>query len=386
MKVIIIGAGMGGLSAGLALKRLGHEVTVYEKVTEIKPVGAAISLWSNGVKCLNYLGLHAQVAALGGQMDSMAYVDGLSGKTMTEFSLQPLVESVGQRPYPVSRAALQQMLLEQFGAGAVHLGMALTDVTDDGHQVTAHFADGHSDTADVLIGADGTHSTVRGYILGQQPERRYAGYVNWNGLVDIAQDIAPAQQWTTFVGQGKRVSVMPIAGGRFYFFFDVPLPKGLANVRSEYQRLLRSYFEGWATPVQTLIDRIDPETTNRVEIHDIEPFMTWTKGRVALLGDAGHSTTPDIGQGGCQAMEDAIVLATALQTNTLGVEDALVRYQNRRNQRTADLVLRARKRCDVTHAKDAAVTQAWYDGLWTEDGSNIIRGIVANIEGNPLDA
>ena len=92
---------MGGLSAGIALKRLGHQVTVYEKVTEIKPVGAAISVWSNGVKCLNYLGLTEPTAALGGQMDHMAYVDGLSGRTMTQFSLQPLVEQVGQRPYPV---------------------------------------------------------------------------------------------------------------------------------------------------------------------------------------------------------------------------------------------------------------------------------------------
>lgn len=377
---------MGGLSAGIALKRLGHQVTVYEKVTEIKPVGAAISLWSNGVKCLNYLGLGPQIAALGGAMDRMAYVDGLSGKTMTQFSLQPLVEQVGQRPYPVSRAALQNMLLEQLGAEHVKLGMALSHISDDGQHVSAHFADGSSATADVLIGADGTHSTVRGYVLGQQPERRYAGYVNWNGLVDIAPDLAPADQWTTFVGQGKRASLMPIAGGQFYFFLDVPLPSGLASERSAYKSLLKEYFAGWAAPVQTLIERIDPASTNRVEIHDIDPFMGWIKGRVALLGDASHSTTPDIGQGGCQAMEDAIVVAMALQTNTLGIEDALLRYQNRRNQRTAEMVLRARKRCDVTHAKDAAVTQAWYDSLWSEDGSTIIRGIVANIEGNPLDA
>lgn len=319
-------------------------------------------------------------------MDHIAYVDGLSGKTMTQFSLQPLVEQVGQRPYPVARAALQRMLLEHLGAEHVRLGMALSHISDDGQQVSAHFADGSTEVADVLIGADGTHSTVRGYVLGQQPERRYAGYVNWNGLVDIAGDLAPANQWTTFVGQGKRVSLMPVAGGQFYFFLDVPLPKGLSNERSAYQALFKEYFAGWAAPVQTLIERIDPATTNRVEIHDIDPFTTWVKGRVALLGDAAHSTTPDIGQGGCQAMEDAVVLAMALQTNTLGIEDALGRYQNRRTQRTAEMVLRARKRCDVTHAKDAAVTQAWYDELWQEDGSRILRGIIANMEGNPLDA
>jgi FAD-dependent urate hydroxylase len=209
--------------------------------------------------------------------------------------------------------------------------------------------------------------------------------VNWNGLVDIDPAIAPADQWTTFVGEGKRVSVMPVAGGRFYFFFDVPLPKGVPAEREAYRELLRGYFKGWAAPVQLLIDRIDPATTNRVEIHDIEPFMTWTRGRVALLGDAAHSTTPDIGQGGCSAMEDAVTLSIALQTNTLGVEDALKRYEKRRVARAAELVLRARRRCDVTHAKDPAVTQAWYDELWREDGTNILRGIASNIHGNPLD-
>ncbi|KKW68389.1 monooxygenase [Lampropedia cohaerens] len=385
MRITIIGAGMGGLSAGIALKRLGHDVKVFEKVSDIKPVGAAISLWSNGVKCLNYLGLHRQIAALGGNMDSMAYVDGKSGKTMTAFSLAPLVTQIGQRPYPVSRAALQNMLMDEFGRQDVTLGMAVTDVEDDGATVTARFADGSSVQSDLLIGADGTHSTVRGYVLGEQPERRYAGYVNWNGLVEIDPAIAPADRWTTFVGEGKRVSVMPIAGNQFYFFFDVPLPLGLPNEREHYKALLREYFQGWTPQIQLLIDRIDPAATNRVEIHDIEPFMQWTRGRVALLGDAAHSTTPDIGQGGCQAMEDAIVLAHALQTNTLGIEDALQRYAKRRAPRAGELVLRARKRCDVTHAKDPAITQAWYDSLWQEDGHTIIRGIVGNMLGSPFD-
>ncbi len=384
MKAVIIGAGMGGLSAAIALKRIGYDVEVYEQVQEIKPVGAAISVWSNGVKCLNYLGLEKQIAKLGGMMDNMAYMDGITGAVMTQFSLAPLVQQVGQRPYPVSRAGLQNMLLQEFGANHVHLGMKLVNVHDDNNIVTATFADGAQVQADLLIGADGTHSYVRSYILGNQPERRYAGYVNWNGLVDVSSDIAPADQWTTYVGEGKRVSVMPIADGSFYFFFDVPLPKGLSNERAQYKDLLRAYFKGWAKPVQTLIDRLNPETTNRVEIHDIEPFMQWTRGRVALLGDAGHSTTPDIGQGGCAAMEDAVVLSIALCTNTLGIEDALLRYQNQRNQRAAELVLRARKRCDVTHAKDPDVTQRWYDELRMDDGTNIIRGIVKNIEGCPL--
>jgi len=384
VKAIIIGAGMGGLSAGIALRRIGWDVEVYEQVVENKPVGAAISLWSNGVKCLNYLGLEKLIAALGGQMDTMAYRDGFTGETMTEFSLRPVVEQTGQRPYPVSRAELQSMLMHELGLEHVRLGKRMVDIADDGDAVTATFADGSTATGDILIGADGAKSRTRDYVLDESVERRYAGYVNFNGLVDIDETIAPATQWTTYVGDGKRVSLMPIAGGRFYFFFDVPLPAGLDYDRSQAKEVLSEYFSGWAPQVHKLIGMLDPLAVNRVEIFDIDPFDTWVKGRVALLGDAGHNTTPDIGQGGCSAMEDAVVLAIALQTNTLGVEDALIRYQNRRTARAGDLVLRARKRCDVTHAKDPEVTQAWYDELRTEDGTGIIRGIMSNIVGNPL--
>lgn len=389
MKIIIIGAGIGGLSAGIGLKKQGHDVTVYERVDKILPVGAAISVWSNGVKCLNYLGLTEQVKALGGDMANMAYIDGFTGDVMTQFGLQPLVDEVGQKPYPVSRAELQNMLMDEFGVEDIKLGVSLVGIEQNlknpNSQVTAFFSDGSSQNADLLIGADGTHSYSREYVLGKKLERRYAGYVNWNGLVEIDESIAPANQWTTFVGDGKRVSLMPIAGNRFYFFFDVPLPVGLPNERENYKPLLKQYFADWCEPVQKLIDQIDPAKTNRVEIHDIEPFDTWIKGRVVLLGDAAHSTTPDIGQGGCQALEDSIYLTRSLAINTNSLDDALQRYVKVRAPRANHLVMVARKRCGVTHGENPAATQAWYDELRQEDGKRIMHGIISNIKGNPLD-
>ncbi|WP_191112347.1 FAD-dependent urate hydroxylase HpxO [Acinetobacter lwoffii] len=385
MQIAIIGAGMGGLTTGIALKKFGHRVTIYEQAEQILPVGAAISLWSNGVKCLNYLGLTEQVAKLGGQMNDLAYIDGLNGEVMTQFSLAPLIEEVGQRPYPVSRAELQNMLMDAFGRQDIQLGKRMVSIEDKGQHVEIGFQDGSTASAALLIGADGTHSMTRQYVLGKQVERRYAGYVNWNGLVEISEDLAPAQQWTTFVGEGKRASLMPVAEHRFYFFFDVPLPAGLENQRLEYKTLLKQYFSGWCSQVQRLIDSIDEQKTNRVEIHDIEPFTQFYKGRVVILGDAAHSTTPDIGQGGCQAMEDAVYLARALQINTLGLEDALKRYQNKRNERANELLLRARKRCDVTHMKDEQITKDWYADLRKEQGPHIMKGIISNIVGNPLD-
>ncbi|MDA3501613.1 FAD-dependent urate hydroxylase HpxO [Acinetobacter sp. AOR34_HL] len=385
MNIAIVGAAMGGLTAGIALKKFGHQVTIYEQAAEILPVRAAISLWSNGVKCLNYLGLTEQIQTLDGEMESLAYIDGLNDQTMTQFDLTPLYKEVGQRAYPIARADLQQLLMETFGLENIKLGMKMTEIEDQSKYVNIHFADGSQIKADLLIGADGTHSITRKFVLGHQVERRYAGYVNWNGLVQIDEKIAPAQQWTTYVGEGKRVSLMPVAENRFYFFFDVPVEAGLPNQRDQYKTELKKYFKDWCSPVHQLIDRLDEQKTNRVEIHDIEPFMNFYKGRVVLLGDAAHSTTPDIGQGGCQAMEDAIYLARALQINTFGLSDALERYQNKRNDRTKQMVLRVRKRCDVTHMKDQKVTEEWYQSLYTEQGSHIMQGIISNIVGNPLD-
>lgn len=383
MKALVMGAGIGGLSAAVALKAAGISCEVFEAVQEIKPVGAAISIWPNGVKCMNRLGMGDITETYGGPLRYMAYQDHRHGKTLTRFSLAPLVERTGGRPCPVSRSELQGEMLNFWGRDAVRFGKRATRIAEDDDGVTVWFSDGTTARGDMLIAADGSHSALRPYVLGFTPERRYAGYVNWNGLVEIDEAIAPADQWTTFVGEGKRVSLMPVARGRFYFFFDVPLPAGLAEDRSTLKADLSRYFSGWAAPVQELIARLDPATTNRIEIHDIEPFDRLVRGKVALLGDAGHSTTPDIGQGGCAALEDAVVLGEALRDGG-DIASALRQYEARRCERVRDLILKARRRCDITHGKEMALTEAWYRELEEESGERIINGLCETIQGGPL--
>ncbi|GAB4215162.1 MAG: FAD-dependent urate hydroxylase HpxO [Synechococcales cyanobacterium] len=361
LRVVVIGAGIGGLTAGLALHQAGYAVDIYDRVQELRPVGAGISLWSNGVKVLNRLGLGSQIQAIGGTMQRMQYRD-KSGALLNDISLDPLIQAVGQRPYPVARRDLQQMLLEAF-PGSVHLGHECVAVAETDSGVIAQFANGHRVEGDVLVAADGIRSRVRQYVLGEDVSPQYGGYVNWNGLVPASEDLAPLDSWVIYVGDHQRVSLMPVGGERFYFFFDVPLPPGTVGDPQSHRHQLQHYFQGWADPVQRLLERLDPATIARPEIHDLGPIPTYVRGRVALLGDAAHATCPDLGQGGCQAMEDAWVLAQYLLTTTLSVTDALQRYDRERTARANAVVMKARQRAEQIHGRDPAVTQAWYEQL-----------------------
>lgn len=382
LKVIVIGAGMGGLTAGIALKQAGYEVEIYDRVQELRPAGAGISLWSNGVKVLNRLGLSQEIATIGGRMDRMEYRT-LTGDLLNHIDLMPLLHQVGQRPYPVSRTELQQMLLKAF-PGEVNLGYRCIAIDQDENTVSATFENGHIATGDVLIAADGIHSICRQYVLETEAAPQYGGYVNWNGLVPATDDLAPKDTWVIYVGEHKRASMMPVSGDRFYFFFDMPMPKEEALWPGEIRDDLKTFFHGWADPVQALIQRLEPETTNRVLIHDVGPIDRMARGRVALLGDAAHATCPDLGQGGCQALEDGFVLTNYLTTTNISVEDALKRYEAERLERASAIVEKARRRAEQIHGKDPDVTQEWYDQLRQEKPADVTGAIAKIILGGPL--
>lgn len=382
LKAIVIGAGMGGLGSAIALKQAGYEVEVYDRVSELRPVGAGISLWSNGVKVLNRLGLGNEIAEIGGQMDVMQYCCH-TGELISNIDLAPLVAEVGQRPYPVARADLQAMLMNAY-PGEIKLGHTFIGLEQDDHSVTALFENGHTATGDLLIAADGVRSIARKYVLGEAVEPQYGGYVNWNGLVPMSEDLAPKNTWAIYVGEFKRASLMPIAGDRFYFFFDMPMPKESAATGGDIREDLTRFFAGWADPVQTLIQRLDPAKTNRVLIHDVGPLNGLVKGRVALLGDSAHATCPDLGQGGCQALEDGFVLAHYLATTNISVADALQRYEAERKERTGAIVTKARSRAEQIHGKDPIATQQWYDQLQHEKPSDVTDAIAKIILRGPM--
>ena len=381
LDVIVVGGGIGGLTAAIALQRDGHRVRVYERADELRPAGAGISLWSNGVKVLDALGLGAEIAAVGGRMERMGYRDH-HGKPLCEFSLAPLVERVGERPYPVRRSDLQALLLAAAGPAVVRTGRPCVGVEDTGDGVVALLGDGERAEGDLLVAADGTHSRLREHVVGAPTEREYVGYHNWNGLVPDALALGDdPTTWMMHVGDGRRVSTMPVRDGQ-YFFFDVPLADPVPSGRPP-QDALREHFAGWDDRVQALIGAIDPAGLANVSIHTHAPLDRFARGRVVLLGDSAHTTAPDLGQGGCMAMEDALVLSTYLSTTSLGVEDALERYSAERVPRAADIVRRARDRARVSHAVEPERTAAWYEELDGDDGVGIIDGICKSIVTGP---
>jgi FAD-dependent urate hydroxylase len=402
LKVIIIGAGIGGLTAGIALQQAGYEVEIYDRVTDLRPVGAGISLWSNGVKVLNRLGLASEIAAIGGEMNQMQYRT-KAGELLNQIDLLPLIQQVGQRPYPVARRDLQAMLLRAY-SGEVQLNHHCIAVEEDATGAIAHFSNGHQAKGDLLIAADGIRSELRNYVLDKVLDKvsgkaldkvsgkalgaavtpQYAGYINWNGLVPATTDLAPKNTWVIYVGDHKRASLMPVAGDRFYFFLDVPLPADTPDHPDQYRIDLKQYFQGWDQPVQTLIERLNPSETARPAIHDVAPLTHYVRGRIALLGDAAHATCPDLGQGGCQAIEDAWVLTNYLMTTNIGIVDALQRYESDRTERANAIVRKARQRAEQIHGIDPAVTQAWYEQLAMEQPSDVTGAIAKTILGGPL--
>lgn len=381
--IVIVGAGMGGLTAALALKQRGHKVRVIERTRRLRPAGAAISVWSNGVRVLDRLGVGEAVRRAGGHMTHMAYKSA-DDRALTEFSLAPLYEAVGRAACPIARTELQRILLEAVGEENVSLGRAGIDYRPTKEGVEVILDSGERLTADLLVVADGVHSSLRERVLGHPVARCYRGYVNWNVRVPATPDLAPLTHWVQYVGSGQRVSLMPMGQGDFYCFFDVPRPAGSQGTPSDYRAELAHHFADWPLPVKHLIERFDETAMARVEIHDIDPLTTLVGPRAALLGDAAHAMAPDLGQGGCQAMEDAWVLAQSLDDASGDIPQALTAYDAARVERTGEIIRRARERAAMTHAHDPERTRAWYSELAREDGRHIMGGMQKTLESGPL--
>jgi FAD-dependent urate hydroxylase len=383
LSVAIIGGGIGGLNAAVALQQAGFDVRVYERAPAIEPIGAGLCLWPNGTKVLDALRLGSHLPALSAPLDRVQYRDP-TGRVLSESSLEPLFDAVGERAYPVTRGDLQSLLRAQLSPEKVVLSMECVAVDGHGKGAVAVFADGSRVGADVIVGADGIRSVVRRHMLGRDVPLRYH-YTCWVGIVPASEELNPPATFTFHVGQSQRCGMLPVGGDRLYFFLDAPLPPDVELDGAETKELLTTVFEGWSDPVERLIARVDPAATARLAVHDFDPLPAFVSGKVALLGDAAHAMTPTLGQGALQAMEDGIVLARQLLTTNKSVDDALRRYEAERRPRTADVVLAARARTGaLISTADPDASEAWYSELASSGNDLFVERLAQLVQAGPL--
>ena len=342
MKAIVIGAGIGGLSAAIALRRAGVEALVFERTRELKELGAGLSLTANATKALNGLGLTDALRGLGIPI-GVAEIRAWRGEVLARIPTWQLDEKVGARSAAVHRADLQGALLRELGDEAVRLGAACRGFEQEGEGVRAFFDDGTEERADLLVGADGLRSTIRRGLLGDG-NPRYAGYTAWRAVVAPEDELVPADEAWEVWGRGVRFICTQIGRGRVYWAVSKNAPEGEHDVSTgATKNALLELFAGWLEPVEELIAATEKAAILRTDIYDRDPVRKrWGKGRVTLLGDAAHPMTPDLGQGACQAIEDAVALVECLEERE-NIEAALELYEARRTRRTAALVRGSRR-------------------------------------------
>ncbi|HEX5098733.1 MAG TPA: FAD-dependent monooxygenase [Polyangiaceae bacterium] len=331
-EVLIIGAGIGGLTLAAALRQRGFSCRVFERTPELKPVGAGILVQPSALRALHTLGLDAKVAAAG-QDVRLGLVTTERGRVLQRTSLAFLAEQLGIGTVAIHRGRLQEVLLA--GASGVPLvknaELVRYDVAGEG--VTAHFSDGSRVEGALLVGADGLRSVVRRQVLGETP-LRYAGYTSWRGVADVAGTVPP-EEVTEMWGPGSRFGFATMGGGQTYWFAVSNATEGEREPNS--LEVVSERFSHWAEPVPKLLASTRADHVIRTDIHDRAPVPRWSSGPVTLLGDAAHPTTPTLGQGGSMALEDAVVLAHALERSP-SVAEALADYERRRVARTARIV------------------------------------------------
>ena len=340
MKVLIAGAGIGGLTAALAALRRGIDVEVYEQAHELKEVGAGLQLSANGTRVFYELGVGEELKALSCEAAGKEIRLWNTGETWKLFDLGKVsVERYGYPYFTVYRPDLLDVLVGAVGRERIHLGARCTGFTQDAHRVELKLDGGRTVQGDCLVGADGVHSQIRQSLFGQdQPE--FTGIVVWRGIVPMEKlpKHMARMVGSNWVGPGAHVVHYPLRAGKVMNFVGA-LERSDWRVESWSARgtteELAADFAGWHEDIHALIRNIpDP---HKWALMTRPPMARWTVGRVTLLGDACHSMVPFLAQGAVMAIEDGFILARAL-SGSHDVPGALLKYEKARRERTRKAV------------------------------------------------
>lgn len=353
MKAIVVGAGIGGLSVALFLRRAGLEVAVFEKAAELGEVGAGISLWANAVRALREIGVYGPIresgAEIGGEVRTWR------GRLLSRIPAEDLKHRFGDANIAVHRADLQAALLAALPDGTVRLGVGFSGFEQDEVGVVAQLDDGLEEKGDLLVGADGLRSTVRARLLGDGPPR-YAGFTAWRGIAH-APGLLPDGVGINLLGRGSELGLVGMGRGRYYWYLTKNAPEGEVEGPSGRKAEVLEMTRGAYAPARAAVEATDEAAISRHDVYHREPLgESWGEGRITLLGDAAHPMTPGMGQGVCQALEDAGALAGSLAASTGGegrdVAGALRLYEQRRAARAAKVVRGSRQASRVAQMEN----------------------------------
>lgn len=348
--LLIVGAGIGGLSLALACLRAGIGVRVFEKAPELGEIGAGIMLTPNAVKCLDYLGLGDALDRAGVEPEGSVYRKFDTAEEMLRAPLRGRMQDLyGARYFHIHRADLHKCLLDavlELDANAVQTGQDFIRVDDAQDHVIANFANGGSVEGEVLIGCDGIHSVVRSQLHGPVAPR-FTGQIAWRGMVPAEGLPATVREpvSVSWLGEHKHVIQYGVRDREFINYVAIVATDEWTEEgwnRPANPRDALKDFAGWHQDLLGLLSATPDDGCYKWGLFDREPLSQWTKNRVTLLGDAAHPMLPFMAQGSAMALEDSVVLARTLSHCRSFVE-ALSTYESLRRPRTNDMVLRSRE-------------------------------------------
>ncbi|GIV98105.1 MAG: monooxygenase [Herpetosiphonaceae bacterium] len=329
--ILIIGGGIGGVAAALALSSVGFPVRVFERAPQLREVGAGLALWSNAMRVLDQLGVGERIRQIAMPL-RYAEVCTWGGSVLSRVGIEQVIGQ-GAANYVMHRAELHAAIAERLPAGVIETGAECVSFEQSGVGVIAHFKGREPARGSLLIGADGIHSVVRAALWGAD-RVRYSGQTCYRGIALMAppDPYIIREVW----GPGRRAGICPLDERRVYWWLALNAPAGERDDPARRRDFLLEQFSGWPFALPQLIAATNGDIL-RNDLIDRRPLQRWSSGRVTLLGDAAHPMLPNLGQGACTAIEDALVLARSIARYGPTAE-ALRRYEHERIGRTTRIV------------------------------------------------
>lgn len=316
MDITIIGAGIGGLSTALALKRANIPFKVYESAAELKAVGAGIIIANNAMQVYRHLGIHHQIMEPGNRISAITLTKA-DFKTLSNQSLEPFEKHYGLSNIAIHRADLHQVLIREVGLENIVLNKRLLNIEKLTQGYTLQFEDGTRVDTDYVIGADGIKSKVRQELFAES-QLRNSGQICWRGLTEFDLPAEYQHSITEALGKGKRFGFLKINRTQVYWYLLAN--EGAGDEHSDLSQQVKDFH-----PLAGQLLKATPkEQILFAPLYDLKPIHVWNTETACLIGDAAHATTPNLGQGACQAIEDAYVLGELLKKYS--IEEAFKKY------------------------------------------------------------